>query len=132
MRARLVRAFDRFVDVREMSPPKAAERMQVDGVDIVIDLTGYTAHGRTGILAFRPAPIQVNFLGYPGTLGADFVDYIVADRVVIPEDQHSFYAEKAVYLPDTYQPNDTKRHISERVPTRAETGLSDTGFVFCS
>ena len=101
-------------------------------IDIALDLKGYTERGRTGILAFRAAPVQVNFLGYPGTMGADYIDYILADRFVIPKDEHSFYTEKVAYLPDTYQANDFKRRISEHTPTRAEAGLPETGFVFCS
>ncbi len=115
IRKRLARSFDRFVDIREKSDYEAADLLRRLEIGIAVDLKGFTTNCRTEILASRPAPIQVNFLGYPGTMGADFVDYVLADRFVIPEDQHSFYAEKVVYLPDTYQPNDTKRHISERV-----------------
>ncbi|HTZ37203.1 MAG TPA: glycosyltransferase, partial [Stellaceae bacterium] len=100
-------------------------------IDIAVDLTGYTAHARTGILAYRPAPVQVNFLGYPGTLGADYVDYLVADRFVVPEDCRRFYAEQVVYLPDTYQPRDDALAIAEPAPSRAEAGLPEHGFVFC-
>jgi len=101
-------------------------------IDIAVDLMGYTRGCRPGILAFRPAPVQVNYLGYPGTMGADYIDYIVADRFLLPADQHCFYTEKVVYLPDTYQPNDYKRRISENTRTRVEAGLPETGFVFCS
>ena len=84
------------------------------------------------MFAWRAAPIQVNYLGYPGTMGADYIDYILADRLIVPEDQHSFYTEKVVYLPDTYQANDSRRSISANTPTRAEAGLPEAGFVFCS
>src|SRR5208282_4178810 len=83
------------------------------------------------ILAHRPAPIQVNYLGYPGTMGADFIDYIIADPVVAPFEEQPFYAERIVHLPDSYQVNDRNRRIAERAPTRAECGLPEHGFVFC-
>jgi predicted O-linked N-acetylglucosamine transferase (SPINDLY family) len=101
-------------------------------IDIVVDLNGLTQGGRLNVLAHRPAPIQVNYLGYPGTIGADFVDYIIADRIVIPPDEQCFYSEKVVYLPDSYQANDDKRKISDDVPSRAQAGLPENGFVFCS
>jgi len=132
MRKRLERSFDRFVDVRNKSDRDAALAVKELGIDIAVDLQGYTTYCRAGILAFRPAPIQVNYLGYPGTMGAPYIDYILADRTVIPEDQQGLYAEKVAYLPDAYQPNDSKRRIGERTPTRAEAGLPETGFVFCS
>jgi predicted O-linked N-acetylglucosamine transferase (SPINDLY family) len=100
-------------------------------VDIAIDLKGYTTDSRPGILAFRFAPVQVNFLGYPGTMGADYMDYILADQQVIPPAHHAYYTEKVVYLPDTYQVNDSKRRIAECTPARSEVGLPDSGFVFC-
>ena len=132
MRTRLENSFDHFIDVRRKSDRDVALLLKDLEIDIALDLKGYTDRGRTGILAFRAAPIQVNFLGYPGTMGVDYIDYVLADRFVIPKDEHSFYAEKVVYLPDTYQPNDSKRRISEHTPTRADAGLPETGFVFCS
>jgi len=132
MRTRLETSFDHFIDVRSKSDRDVALLLKELEIDIALDLKGYTEHGRTGILAFRAAPVQVNFLGYPGTMGADYIDYILADRFVIPKDLHSFYTEKVAYLPDTYQANDSKRRISEHTPTRAEAGLPETGFVFCS
>jgi protein O-GlcNAc transferase len=132
MRTRLEGAFERFIDVRGQSDRDAALLLSSLEIDIAVDLNGYTQDCRTGILAFRPAPIQVNFLGYPGTMGADYIDYILADRIIIPEDQDRFYAEKVVRLPDTYMPNDQKRRISEHTPSRAEAGLPETGFVFCA
>src|SRR5438105_11690214 len=131
MRSRLVRAFDRFVDIRDLSPPKAAEQMHADGIDILIDLTGYTAHGRTGILAYRPAPIQVNFLGYPGTMGAEFIDYIIVDRFLAPADRQPSYSEKLAQLPICYQPNEPAHELPYRTPSREEYGLPKEGFVFC-
>ncbi|HYB11623.1 MAG TPA: tetratricopeptide repeat protein, partial [Alphaproteobacteria bacterium] len=132
MRGRLKRAFDYFVDIREESDPSAARAVASLGIDIAVDLKGYTQGARVEILAHRPAPIQVNFLGYPGTMGANFIDYIVADPVVVPFDEQTFYTERIVHLPDSYQPNDRKRPIAERTPSRASYGLPERGFVFCS
>jgi predicted O-linked N-acetylglucosamine transferase (SPINDLY family) len=131
MRARLMPAFERFVDVREKSDPEIATTLRQMEIDIAIDLKGYTQDSRPGILAHRPVPIQAGYLGFPGTMGADYIDYIIADAVVIPPEHESFYTEKVVRLPDTYQGNDSKRRIAERTPTRAEAGLPETGFVFC-
>src|SRR5262249_37429098 len=131
MRDRLSRAFDHFVDVRSLSQAEAAQRIHQDGIDILVDLKGYTVHARTEILAYRPAPIQVNYLGYPGTMGADFVDYILVDNFIAPKNHEQFYGEKLIRLPDSYQPNDTKRKIAERTPSRSECGLPEQGFVFC-
>ena len=132
MRTRLEAAFDRFIDIRPKSDREVAAMMRALEVDIAVDLKGFTADARTGIFALRAAPIQVNYLGYPGTMGADYIDYILADRWVIPEADQQHYAEKIVYLPDTYQVNDRKRRIGERTPARAALGLPETGFVFCS
>ncbi len=130
--ARLRSSFDRFIDVRNHSDNQVAELIRQLEIDIAVDLKGYTTDSRPGILALRPAPLQVNYLGYPGTLGAAYIDYLIGDRIVIPEGRQSCYAEKVVYLPDAYQPNDFKRRISEKTPTRAEVGLPEAGFVFCS
>jgi predicted O-linked N-acetylglucosamine transferase (SPINDLY family) len=100
-------------------------------IDIAVDLTGLTLSSRTGIFAHRAAPIQVNYLGYPGTLGADYMDYIIADKTLIPLQSQQSYFEKVVYLPNSYQVNDRKRIISERQFTRQELGLPEDGFVFC-
>ena len=132
MRARLAKAFDRFVDVRDLSFQEAAERIAADEVDILVDLKGYTGDARTQITALRPAPIQVNYLGYPGTMGASFVDYILVDDFVVPADQQPFFTEKLVHLPGCYQVNDSRREIAPRTPSCAECGLPDEGFVFCS
>jgi len=131
MRARLVKAFDQFHDVRGKSDTEVAKLLSDLEVDIAVDLKGHTQDARTGILARRPAPIQVNYLGYPGTMGASFIDYIIADKFVLPVDQQSFYTERVVYLPDCYQVNDSKKRIASRIPTRRELGLPDDGFVFC-
>jgi protein O-GlcNAc transferase len=132
MRARFTASLDRFVDIGRMPHRQAAELIHADAADILIDLSGYTGHGRPAILACRPAPIQVSYLGYPGTMGADFIDYIIVDRVLVPPDQQPFYAERLVHLPHCYQPSDTRREIAEPVPSRAECGLPEAGFVFCS
>ena len=126
----MVSAFDRFVEVRTMRDDAVAMLMREMEIDIAVDLSGYTDERRTRVLAYRPAPIQVNYLGYPGTTGADYLDYIVADRFVIPETNRAHYAEKVVYLPDSYQAN-TERLVAERSGTRVEAGLPARGFVFC-
>ena len=131
LRQRLGNAFDRFVDLNGIGDRAAAQRIYDDEIDILIDLKGYTQFARSEIAAHRPAPIQVNFIGYPGTMGADFIDYVIADPITLPMDQQPFYAEKIVQLPDSYQPNDNCRRIAERTPTRAECGLPEQGFVFC-
>lgn len=132
MRGRLIKAFDHFVELQALSDQDAAQRIYDDGIDILVDLKGFTENGRIGIPARRPAPVQVNYIGYPGTMGSDFIDYIIADRFIIPEDAEKFYSEKVVCLPDSYQPNDTAREIAKDIPTRAECGLPEYGFVFCS
>ena len=131
MRQRLHPAFDRFVDVRELGDREVALLLRQWEIDIAVDLKGYTTEGRPGILAQRPAPVQVSYLGYPGTLGSDYIDYILADRCVIPEDEQAYYTEKVVYLPHCYQVNDSKRNIAAHTPSRAELNLPETGFVFC-
>jgi predicted O-linked N-acetylglucosamine transferase (SPINDLY family) len=131
MRARLVRGFDQFHDVGSKSDLDAAKLLNDLHVDIVIDLKGYTHGARFGILAHRPAPIQVSYLGYPATMGADFIDYVIADKTVLPFDQQPYYTERIVHLPDCYQVNDSKRKIAVRALTRREAGLPDAGFVFC-
>ena len=130
-RRRIVQSLDRFVDLESASFFDAAQQIRADGVDILVDLKGYTAGARPQILALRPAPVQVSYLGYPGTLGTDFVDYLLADPFVVPADQQPHYAERIVHLPDCYQANDSTRAIAARIPTRAECGLPETATVFC-
>lgn len=132
MRERLERSFNQFIDVRQMSDLSVAEMLRDLQIDIAIDLKGFTQGSRTGILACRAAPVQVNYLGYPGTMGADYIDYILADSHVIPAGHEAFYAEKVVRLPGTYQVNDSKRAIAAHTPSRADVNLPETGFVFCS
>jgi protein O-GlcNAc transferase len=131
IRARLICAFDQFHDARGRSDREVAASLNEIQVDILIDRNGYILHSRPGIFAARPAPIQINFLGFTGTLGANFYDYILADKTVLPFDQQPFYTEKIAHLPDTYQVNDRKRPIAEHTPTREEVGLPAAGFVFC-
>jgi predicted O-linked N-acetylglucosamine transferase (SPINDLY family) len=131
MRKRLVAAFDEFYDVSEKSDEEVATLLHDLQVDIAIDLKGHTQESRPGILAYRPAPIQTSYLGFPGTMGTEFIDYIIADKTVAPFEHQPFYTEKIVHLPDCYQVNDSKRRIAERTPMRQEAGLPETGFVFC-
>lgn len=131
MRARLQTAFESFIDVRDQGDREVALMLRNMEIDIAVDLKGFTADCRAGIFAHRPAPIQVNYLGYPGTMGTDYMDYILGDRWVIPVEHRSYYTEKIVYLPDTYQVNDCTRAIAESKLTRKEAGLPEAGFVFC-
>jgi len=131
MRKRLRGAFDHFIDADRQSDEQTATVLRQMEVDIIVDLMGFTSGCRPGILGFRPAPVQVNFLGYPGTMGAPYVDYIVADRIVIPDEHRAFYAEKIVTLPDAYQCNDPHRAIADTTPSRAELDLPERAFVFC-
>jgi predicted O-linked N-acetylglucosamine transferase (SPINDLY family) len=130
-RKRLIAAFDQMHNLCNTSDEDAAKFLYARQIDIAVDLKGYTKDARFGILAHRPAPIQVNYLGYPGTMGAPFIDYIIADKMVAPPNHQAFYTEKIVHLPDCYQVNDGKRRIAERTPTRREVGLPERGFVFC-
>ena len=131
-RKRLVAAFDHMVDVAALSGEALCREIRKAEIDILIDLGGHTKDSRILDLARRPAPIQVSYLGYPGSVGAPFIDYIIADRFVIPADTAQHYTEKVVYLPDCFQANDDKRRISRNVPTRAQCGLPEHGFVFCA
>jgi len=131
MRRRVSSAFDRFIDVRDKSDRQVAQLSRDLGIDIAIDLKGHTHDARTGIFAEGCAPVQVNYLGYPGTMGAKYIDYVIADKTVIPADSQSDFTEKVVYLPHSYQVNDSRRRISDRVFTKKELGLPESGFVFC-
>ena len=131
MQQRIRAAFGQFIDVRGMSDHDVAALARAKGIDIAVDLKGYTGDARPGIFASRAAPVQVSYLGYPGTMGAGYIDYIIADRVLIPKGNHSFFTEKVVTLPHSYQVNDGKREIAARRFSRAELGLPDSGFVFC-
>jgi predicted O-linked N-acetylglucosamine transferase (SPINDLY family) len=130
-RQRLARAFDRFIDVRERSNVEIAALARSLNVDVAVDLGGYTLNNRANIFALRAAPVQVGYLGYLGTMGSSYMDYIVADRTVVTPASESHYSEKIIYLPDTHQVNDRKRQIADKVFTRKELGLPPQGFVFC-
>jgi predicted O-linked N-acetylglucosamine transferase (SPINDLY family) len=131
MRQRIANVVDHFIDVRTKSDSEVAQMSRSLGIDIAIDLGGYTKDSRTGIFAARCAPIQVNYLGYPGTMGASYMDYIVADKIMIPQENQQHFSEKIVYLPHSFQVNDSKRQISDKAFTKQELGLPESGFVFC-
>ena len=132
MRARLEKAFERFIDVERRSEDEIAQLMREMEIDIAVDLMGHTGDCRPGILNLRPAPLQINYLGYPGTMGVDHIDYIIADPIVIPQSERGHYVEKVAYLPDCYLPHDSRRAVAGPVPSRAKCGLPERGFVFCS
>ena len=131
VRRRISQACDHFLDVRNSGDAEIAELIRRREIDIAVDLKGFTANSRPDILSRRPAPIQANYLGYPGTMGAPYIDYILADATIIPEDQFVFYSEKVIWLPDSYQVNDDKRLISEHTPGRLACGLPEQAFVYC-
>lgn len=130
MRARLERAFDGMIDITALSDAEAAARIAAEGIDILINLNGYFGRHRMGVFAHRPAPVQVNYLGFPGTLGASYMDYILADAAVIPPGEETFYAETVMRLPHSYQVNDDRRGLLP-APSRAALGLPQDAFVFC-
>ena len=130
LRLRVSKAFNQFIDVNGMSDIDIAKLSRELCIDIAVDLTGHTQYARTGIFSYRVAPIQISYIGYLGTMGANYYDYIIADKTIITDNSQKFYSEKTLYLP-SYQVNDRKRIISERQFTRAELGLPDTGFIFC-
>jgi protein O-GlcNAc transferase len=131
IRSRLIRAFDQFHDVRTKNDREVSRLIRDLNIDIAVDRSGYTTNARPGIFAARPAPIQVNYIGFPGTLGAKFYDYILADTTVLPFDRQPYYSERIVHLPNSYLVNDTKRPEPAPTPTRSEAGLPEQGFVFC-
>jgi protein O-GlcNAc transferase len=131
MRSRIMESVDEFHDVHHLTDSDVAKLCRSHGIDIAIDLKGYTQFSRLGIFSYRVAPVQISYLGYPGTTGAPFIDYIIADEVVIPEAQRIHYSEKIVYLPHSYQVNDDARAIAENIPSRVDAGLPELGFVFC-
>ena len=131
MSERLKTAFDRFVPVHGLDDGEVARKLRDMEIDIAVDLMGYTEGSRTRIFAQRPAPVQVAHLGFPGTMGASYIDYIIADPVLVPRDREHHYAEKLIHLPHCYMPGDDKRAIGE-APSRSEAGLPGSGFVFCS
>jgi predicted O-linked N-acetylglucosamine transferase (SPINDLY family) len=132
LRCRLEKAFDQFVDIARLGDEEAARRILAEEVDILVNLNGYFGENRMNIFARRPAPVQVNYLGFPATLGAPYIDYILADRIVIPEHEQHFYREKIAWLPDSYQANDSKRALPTGKAKRADHGLPEEAIVFCS
>jgi protein O-GlcNAc transferase len=132
IQARIQAGFDHFRDLESFSSRDAAKAIHADQIDILIDLKGYTDRSRPQILAYRPAPIQVNYLGFPGTMGASFVDYLIADTVTAPPGTEAYCTERLVRLPDCFQPNDSRRTVVDAVPPRDALGLPADGFVFCA
>lgn len=131
MRRRLVRAFDKFIDVRAKSDEEVALLSRTLGIDIAVDLKGFTQDHRAGIFARRAAPIQVSYIGYPGTTGAAYIDYLIADRTLVPDEYRQYYSEKVVFLPNSYQVNDRTRSVPANRLTRKEANLPEAGIVFC-
>jgi predicted O-linked N-acetylglucosamine transferase (SPINDLY family) len=131
MSERVMRAVTEFIDVESRSDAETAELMRELDIDIAVDLAGLTQGARLNILAQRAAPIQVSYLGFPGTTGTPFIDYIVADPIVIPPAAREHYSERVVDLPDCFQANDSMRRISDQTPARADVGLPESAFVFC-
>lgn len=129
--ARVRMAFDRVLDVGSHSDEEIARRIREAEIDIVVDLMGFTRGGRLGVLSYRPAPVQLSYLGYPGAIGAPYIDYLLADEFVIPRAQRCHYTEAIAYLPDCFQANDAARALPPPA-SRAEAGLPGSGFVFCS
>ena len=124
--------FIKFEDVTKISDKEVADLSRKLEIDIAIDLTAFTSNSRSGIFSYRAAPIQINYLGYPGTMGAEYVDYIIADEVIIPKENFNYYSEKVLYLPDCYQANMSQKNISKKQFKRSDFGLPDNAFVFCS
>ena len=132
MQKRVSQAVTKFIDVTELSDKSVAQMSRDLGIDIAVDLKGLTKDTRLGIFSYRCAPLQVSYLGYPGTLGAYYMDYLIADKTLIPQASQTYYSEKIIYLPDSYQVNDRQRAISNSKFTRQDMGLPEEGFVFCS
>ena len=131
MRKRVVSNVDNFHDVHKMDDTQIVELARRAQLDIAIDLMGFTKNSRLGLFAYGLAPVQISYLGYPGTLGANFIDYIIADSVIIPKDKRKNFSEKIIYLPNSFMPNDNTRVISQKTITRMESGLPSEKFVFC-
>jgi predicted O-linked N-acetylglucosamine transferase (SPINDLY family) len=128
---RIMKAVDHWIDINGLNDDQAAARIAADGIDILIDLNGYTKDARTKVFARRPAPIAVNWFGYPGTMASPYHHYLIADPFIVPPDLEAYYSERVVHLP-CYQPNDRHRLVAEHRPARADAGLPDDAFVYCS
>lgn len=131
LRVRMEKVFKEIIDISKMPDLAVAQLIKSLNIDILVNLNGYFGEARSNVFAQHAAPIQVNFLGFPGTLGAPYMDYLIADEIVIPPESRQYYVEKIAYMPHSYQANDAKRIISERRFSRAELGLPEQGFVFC-
>ena len=131
MRSRVSQAFNQFIDITTVSDKSVAQLSRELGIDIAVDLKGLTKNSRLGIFSYKAAPIQVSYLGYPGTLGADYIDYLIADKTLIPKKSQEHYSEKIVYLPNSYQVNDRHRVIAPTQFTKQDLGLPRDSFVFC-
>lgn len=131
LRRRIMQSFDRVIDVRVLSDIQMADAIRAQHIDIAVDLNGFFGHSRSAALRYRPAPVQISYLGCPGPSGATYFDYLMADASVVPANERHFYTEQIVDLPETYYPTDRQRDISGRVFTRSDCGLPETGFVFC-
>jgi len=130
-RARIENAFNKVISIHNKNGEEACSIIKAEEIDILVNLNGYFGRERQDVFALRPAPLQINFLGFPGTIGVDYIDYLIADRIVIPEDSRQFYKEKIIYLPNCYQANDPLRTASTNTPTKKELGLPDHQFIFC-
>ena len=130
-RNRIIAAFDKFIDISKVSDFDAAKLIYKEQIDILINLNGFFGTGRPIVFSYRPAPIQINYLGFPGTIGSKYIDYILCDQTVVPPQSKKFYNEKIIYLPNSYQANDTKRKISEKKFLREDLSLPKESFVFC-
>jgi predicted O-linked N-acetylglucosamine transferase (SPINDLY family) len=131
IRARLNQAFHEIIDISVLGDLAAASLIQDKGIDILVNLNGYFGRGRQGVFSYKPSPVQVNYLGFPGTIGADYIDYMIADSTLVPEGAQKFYSEKVVFLPNSYQVNDSKRRIADKKFSRKDLSLPEAGFVFC-
>jgi len=131
LRGRMEKAFKEMIDISLMPDQAVADLIKKLNIDILINLNGYFGEARPNVFALHPAPIQVNFLGFPGTLGAPYMDYLIADPIVVPPESREFYVEKIAYMPNSYQANDSKRMISDRQFSRSELGLPENSFVYC-
>jgi protein O-GlcNAc transferase len=131
LRARIEAAFEHFAECGDDTDEGIARRIREDGVEVLIDLNGYTTHARSEVLALKPAPVQASWLGYLGTLGAPWYDYLITDRFACPPESQAFFSERLLYLPDCYCPSDTRRVVANETPSRAACGLPDAGLVLC-
>jgi predicted O-linked N-acetylglucosamine transferase (SPINDLY family) len=131
MRQRVINAMDHFTKIHTMTDVEAAQLIRRDEIDILVDLQGQTAGARANMLAYRPAPVQITYLGLPATTGLPSIDYVIADKFLIPENEALNYSERPIYMPDVYQVSDRKRNVGPK-PGRADCNLPPQGFVFCT